>query len=136
MQPANQPTNLSLLDGASPPIHWGHFGIIIATIVLLAGITWMKKPEIFSLNKSSASNKVADANVPHYYPYVAPAPESLVAGANTSDEPGVINEDGSFSPIDMGEVMGASTEDVPLSLETIKISAVVSDNNENIKKYF
>ena len=37
----------------TPPIHWGHFGIIMGTIILLAAVTWMKKPEIFSFEKTN-----------------------------------------------------------------------------------
>ncbi len=118
-----------------PAVHWGHFGIIIATLVLLAGITWMKKPEFFSFNKSISQNEIADANVPHYYPYVAPQAEPLVAGANTNQGPDVINEDGSVSPVDFGQVLGASTQDVNLSPQDVKVKNIL-DSENNIKNYF
>jgi hypothetical protein len=96
----------------------------MSTIVLLSGITFMQKPELFSLNKPAAI--VADANVPKYYAYVQPAEDAqpLVAGASTNQGPSIINEDGSVSPVDMGQVLGASTKDVSLPLSDIKVNSV------------
>ena len=53
----------------NPQIHWGHFGTMMMAMVLLLGMTWMEKPDIFSFQESSPA--VADA--PHYYAYVPPA---------------------------------------------------------------
>jgi hypothetical protein len=59
----------------------------------------------------------------------------LVAGANTNDGPSVINEDGTVSQVDMGEVLGASTEGVVLSLDEVKVNTI-ADSSEAIKNYF
>lgn len=117
------------------PIHWGHFGTIMAAIVLLAGITWMQKPQLFSFKKNQTA--VSNVNIPKYYAYVQPAEDSvpLVAGAATNQGPMIINEDGTVSPVDMGQVLGASTQDVKLSLDDVKV-AVIPDSDQSIKKYF
>lgn len=119
----------------TPPIHWGHFGVITATIILLAAVTWMKKPEIFSFGKTNPAVQYAVQDVPHYYPYVAPPATPLVAGASTNEGPSVINEDGSISPIDMGKVAGASTQDVQLSLDDVKV-ITIPDSQTAIQNYF
>lgn len=107
-------------------IHWGHFGIIILSIVLLAGVTWFQKPEMFSLKKNQ--NIFSGVEVPKYYAYV-PSEEDmtpLVAGATTDQGPSLINEDGSISQVDIGEVLGASTENVVLNLDDIKLKTIPS----------
>jgi hypothetical protein len=118
----------------APHIHWGHFGTIMTAIVLLAGMTWVSKPELFQFNKEVAAS---DASVPHYYAYEA-SPDDikpLVAGATTNPGPQVINDDGSVSPIDVGQVLGASTKDVVLSLDDIKVNEV-SNSQLAAQKYF
>ena len=119
----------------TPPIHWGHIGIIMGTIILLAAVTWMKKPDIFSFEKTNETVQYAAQDVPHYYPYVAPPATPLVAGASTNEGPSVINEDGSISPIDMGKVLGASTQDVQLSLDDVKV-ITIPDSTTAIQNYF
>lgn len=127
-------TNFQSLE-SPPPIHWGHFGAVVMTMVLILGMSWMEKPELFSLKKST-SMLSEDQNVPRYYAYVPPATDSQpeVLGASTNPGPSVINEDGSVSPVDMGEVLGASTKDVVLSLDSVKVNAV-ADSPEAIQKY-
>lgn len=118
----------------SPPIHWGHFGTILAAIVLLLGMTWMKQPQLFSFNKS---RPVADsADVPKYYAYVQPAEDAqpLVAGASTNDGPMLINEDKTVTPINAGDVLGAATSDVTLNVNDIKVKTV-ANSDAAITKY-
>lgn len=95
----------------------------------------MQKPQLFSLKKNQTV--VSGENVPKYYAYVQPAEDSapLVAGATTNPGPSLINEDGTVSPIDMGEVLGASTQDVKLSLDDVKVN-VIADSEQSIKNYF
>src|SRR2546430_245728 len=104
--------NLESTGSSQQAIHWGHFGTILAAIVLLLGLAWMKQPQLFSFKKTSYV--AADHNIPQYYAYVAPPedqPKPAVAGATTNPGPMVINEDGTVSPVDMGQVLGASTQD-------------------------
>ena len=118
---------------SSSPIHWGHFGNIILVIILLGGITFMKKPGMFSLKKPVSAVAV---NAPQYYAYVQAEANAtpLVAGANTNQGPSIINEDGTISPVDMGEVLGASIQNVQLVLADIKVKTV-PDSAEAIEKY-
>lgn len=134
-------TNQEVFDQTTgqPPagISWGNFAIVVVTILLLLGVTFIKKPELFSAKEKKYS--AADyANTPSYYAYVEPAAVPQVAGANTNDGPSVINEDGTVSQagsLDMGAVLGASTQDVELSLDKIKVK-IVADSQPAIKKYF
>jgi len=119
-------------------IHWGHFGVVLTAMVLLLGVSWMKNPELFSFNKTNAQ-PVSEADVPQYYAYVQPPEDTqpLVAGASTNQGPGVISDDGSNNvlPVDnTGQVLGASTQDVQLPLENIKVNPV-ADSDAAIKKY-
>ncbi len=120
-----------------PPIHWGHFGAIFFTIVLLLGVSWFKQPQLFSMEKNYVA--VADANVPHYYAYVAPPEDQMgpmVAGASTNQGPMIIQDDGTVVPVDMEQVLGASTENVVLTLDDVKVPNVIPDSQQAIKKYF
>src|SRR5438105_11502470 len=114
------------------PIHWGHFGAVLGVMVLLLGFSWMQKPDLFAFHKNAVL--VDDANTPHYYAYQAPPAQPLVAGASTDQVPSVINEDGTVSPVDMGRVLGASTQDVQLSLSDVKVKTV-PDSSQAINKY-
>jgi hypothetical protein len=115
-------------------IHWGHFGAIMMVTVLVLGMSWMEKPELFSFKKSISAN---DQNAPHYYAYVPPASgqQPEVLGASTNPGPSVINDDGTVSPVDMGNVLAATTQDVQLSLDNIKVNQV-PDSDAAIMKYF
>lgn len=114
------------------PIHWGHFTIILGSILVLAGFTFMEKPELFKFKKQDLS---LEQNVPKYYAYVADnVPEPLVAGASTNQGPSIINEDGTISQVDMGQVLGASTQNVELSLDDIKVKTI-PDSQEAVEKY-
>jgi hypothetical protein len=125
-------TNLQPAQSTSS-ITWGHFGFIILAMVLVLGMSWMEKPDLFSLKKSS----VADTNVSHYYAYVPPASDQQpeVLGASTNPGPQIINDDGSVSPVDAGEVLAASTQNVQLSLDSVSVNQV-PDSNQAITKYF
>lgn len=133
-------TNQEVLDqetGQAPAgISWGNFAIVVITILLLLGVTYIKKPELFSAKEKKYS--AADyANTPSYYAYVEPSTPQ-VAGANTYEGPSVINEDGTVSQagtLDMGAVLGASTQDVELSLDKIKVKTI-ADSQPAIRKYF
>ncbi len=131
MENINSTTNI---EQAPSPINFGHLGVVMFSLVLLLGLTWLKQPQLFSIKKS---NSVASNSAPKYYAYAQPAGDSMpmVAGANTMDGPSVINEDGSVSQVDMGEVLGASTEGVVLSLDEIKVN-IIPDSTDAIKKYF
>jgi hypothetical protein len=118
----------------NPQIHWGHFGAVMMAMVLVLGMSWMEKPDLFSFKKVSP----AVANVPRYYAYVPPASDQQpeVLGANTNPTgPSLINDDGSVSPVDMGQVLAASTQDVQLSLDGVAVNQV-PDSNDAITKYF
>ena len=105
----------------NPPIHWGHFGVVLLAVGLLGGVTWMTKPsQLFGNQKFEAQQSNAD--IPKYYAYVPteqPVPE--VAGASTLGGVSVINEDGTVLPVDAGEVLAANTQDVQLSYEGIHL---------------
>ena len=120
----------------SPHIHWGHFGTVMGVLVLLIGMTWLSKPELFSFKNNSAV--AADPNTPHYYAYVPAAddlPQPEVLGASTDQGPSIINEDGSVSPADTaGQVLGANTNDPQLSLDSITV-VTVPDSDASIKRY-
>lgn len=122
---------------SSDTIHGGHFGAVLLTAILLLGISWMKNPELFTLHKA-ANLAASDSSVPRYYAYVTPPedlPQPMVAGANTNQGPSIITDDGQVVPIDMGQVLGASTQDVTLSLDDIKVN-VVPDSGAEREKYF
>jgi len=128
-------TNTKILPQDSFQIHWGHFGIIAAALVLILGMSWMEKPGLFDFSKPAAMADAQDA--PRYYAYVTPAedlPQPEVLGASTNQGPSLINEDGSVSPVDMGQVLGAATVDVSLPLDQIKVNTV-SDSPSAINKY-
>lgn len=119
----------------SPSIHWGHFGAVMMVMVLVLGMSWMEKPDLFSLKKNTA---IDNQNAPRYYAYVPPASDRQpeVLGANTQPAgPSVINDDGTVSPVDVGQVLAASTQDVQLSLDSVKVNQV-SDSDVAIAKYF
>ena len=116
-------------------IQWGHFGIIMLAAVLLLGMTWLKNPELLSLNKNK---NLASTQMLHYVPYVPSAedlPQPAVLGASTSDGPQIIGDDGTVHSVDLGQVLGASTKDVQLSLDEIKVNSV-PDSQDAIRKYF
>ncbi len=126
-------TNLEIKN--TEPIHWGHFGVVLGALLLLAGATWMQRPELFAWHKPASNFNLAQ--VPKYYAYVEPAGNSgpMVAGASTNPGPSIINEDGSISQANMGEVLGASTQGVQLSLDSVKVISV-PDSDAAVKKYF
>ncbi len=119
-----------------PHIHWGHFGAIMGAIILLAGMTWVSKPDFLSLKNNSTA--AGNRDVPHYYAYVTPPedqPQPEVLGASTNEGPSIINEDGSVTPVDTtGQVLGASTQDPQISLDSITVNKV-PDSDAAIKKY-
>jgi hypothetical protein len=118
----------------NPPIHWGHFGAVMMAMVLVLGMSWMEKPDLFSFKNNAAAQ---DQNVPHYYAYVPPVSDDQpqVLGASTNPGPQIINDDGSVSPVDAGQVLAASTQDVTLSLDSVQVNQV-PDSNNAITKYF
>jgi hypothetical protein len=126
-------TNTNSLSQNSAQIHWGHFAIVLGAFVLILGMSYMEKPELFNLNKPAV---VAD-DAPHYYAYVTPAedlPQPEVLGASTNQGPSLINEDGTVSPVDMGQVLGAATQDVTLPLDDFKV-VTVPNTTQTINKY-
>ncbi|HVY68091.1 MAG TPA: hypothetical protein VHA30_04335 [Patescibacteria group bacterium] len=119
-----------------PQVSWAHFGVVLIAVALLGGVTLLQRPEFFLRPQASQSEAAADT--PHYYAYVTPAEDqlpALVAGASTDQGPSLINEDGTVSPVDMGEVLGASTADVQLDPSSVKAAAVVPDSDAAVKKY-
>jgi len=126
--------NTTLETSVDQSIHWGHFGAIMMVMVLVLGMSFMEKPELFSFKKNIAAE---DQNTPHYYAYVPPASNQQpeVLGASTNPGPSVINDDGTVSPVDMGNVLAASTQDIQLSLDNVKVNQV-PDSNAAIMKYF
>lgn len=120
------------------PVNWGHFRVVLAVVVLLLGVTYLKQPQLFNFKKAPVV--ADDPNVPHYYAYVPSAedqqPEVLGASTDpTASGPMIINDDGSVAPVDMGQVLAANTQDVSLSLDSVKVSAV-ADSPAAISKYF
>ena len=134
MQSAYSNQNLEI----EPHVHLGHFFTVMSVAVLLLGISWMKDPGLFRTKKSLpiAAN---EQDVPHYYAYVTPSedlPGPQVAGANTQGQgPSIINEDGSVTRIDLGQVLGASTENTLLPLDKIFVKEV-PDSEPAIRQYF
>jgi hypothetical protein len=129
----NQFADSQIQTQVAPPIHWGHFGAIMMVMVLVLGMSWMEKPDLFSFKKNIAAD---DQNVPHYYAYVQPTQDTQpqVLGANTNPGPSIINDDGTVSPVDAGMVLAASTQDVRLSPDQIKVNSI-SDSTDAIQKY-
>jgi hypothetical protein len=118
-----------------PSIHFGHFGIVMLAAILLLGISWMKNPALFVLHPVS---QTADADAPHYVAYVTPPedlPQPAVLGASTNEGPSIIQDDGTVVPVDMGQVLAASTQGVQLSLNDIKVNAV-PESSAAVQKYF
>ncbi len=115
-------------------VSYGNLAVVFFALVLLLGLTWLKQPQLFSLKHTAVLN---NADVPKYYAYVQPAEDAipLVAGANTNDGPSVINEDGTVSNVDMGQVLGVSTQDVNLSLDSLKVSTI-PDSQGSVEEYF
>ncbi len=124
-------------------IHWGHFRAILFVAVLLLGVAWLKNPQLFSVFSRSKNSAVADAaNVPQYYPYVpSPADQQAevlgasIASTTVPSGPMIINEDGSVTPaLTDGQVLAASTQDVTLSLDDVKVNQV-PDSQATIQNY-
>ncbi len=132
----NYPESQNLSLSAKAPIHWGHFGVIMMTAVLLLGLSWFEKPQLFDFHKSQ---DVADnSDVPRYYPYVAPSQDQVqpqVLGASTDQGPEIIGDDGTVQPVDLGEVLGASTQGVVLSTADVKVNTI-PDSAMAITNYF
>lgn len=117
--------------------HFGHLSLVLVVAVTLGLITLMKNPSLlFFKQKSPAAQSV---NVPRYYAYVPPPEDTapLVAGASTNNGgPSIINEDGTISPvINLGEVLGVSTEDFDSNLDAINVNTV-PDSEETIRQYW
>lgn len=124
-------------DQAPASIHFGHLGLIMFAALVLLGITWMKNPALFSFKKNQSA-VLTDANVPRYYPYTPPPEDQQpqVLGASTEPQgPSIIQDDGTVVPVDMSQVLGASTQGVQLSLDGVKVNAV-AESAEAVKKYF
>ena len=121
------------------PVHWGHFRAIFFVAILLLGFAWLKNPQLFSSIRFSKVAPVADAqDVPRYVPYV-PSPDDVqpqVLGATTEPSgPMIINEDGSVTPaLTQGQVLAASTNNVVLSLNDVKVNQV-PDSQVAIQNY-
>jgi hypothetical protein len=117
-----------------PPIHWGHFGFIVLAMFLLLGMSWMEKPDLFSLKKNLLAS---DSSAPEYYAYVPPATDQQpeVLGASTDPGPSLINDDGTVAPVNAGEVLGAATQDVQLSLDSVSVKQI-PDSGDAITNYF
>lgn len=120
--------------------HTGHLKAVLMVAVLLLGISWMKNPQLFSVFKNQKAPSVAaTADMPRYYAYVTPSEytQPMVAGASTQAQgPMIINEDGSVSSVsDVGQVLGASTENIQLSLDQIQVKEI-PDSDAAIKQYF
>jgi hypothetical protein len=119
-----------------PSIHFGHLGIIALSVFLLLGFSYMEKPQLFSFKKTNTA--LADANIPHYYPYVTPAadqPQPEVLGASTDQGPQIIGDDGTVQSVSLGQVLAASTDGVQLSLDSVQVNTV-PDSAAAIQQYF
>jgi hypothetical protein len=84
------------------------------------------------------TQNLASVGMLHYVPYVPSAadlPQPAVLGASTSDGPQIIGDDGTVAPVNMGQVLGASTQGVQLSPSDIKVNSV-PDSSHAIQKYF
>jgi hypothetical protein len=132
--------NTNLIKPREESFHFGHIKPVLLVALVLLGISWMKNPELFKfLSAGKTSATIANADAPRYYAYVAPAEFSqpMVAGTSTEPQgPSIINEDGSVTPIkDMGQVLGASTQNVVVSLTGIAVNEI-PDGDQAIKKYF
>ncbi|MDR3642088.1 MAG: hypothetical protein P4L74_00475 [Candidatus Doudnabacteria bacterium] len=116
-------------------IQWGHFGIIMFAVILLFGAAYLEKPQLFDFHKAQT---LAEAGLPHYVPYVPSAedlPQPAVLGASTDQGPQIIGDDGKVAPVNVGQVLGASTQGVQLSLSDIKVNSI-PDSAGSVKQYF
>ena len=102
--------NINFQNQNTQQINWGHFGVIMLMMVLVLGMSWMEKPDLFNFTKSSELLST-NQNVPHYYAYAAPVGDTRpeVLGANTNPGPNGINDNGSVSPVDAVQVLAAAT---------------------------
>src|SRR5574340_905408 len=119
-------SNLQLPGPTDNTFNFSHLGIIILAAAALVGLSWMKNPAVFSVKKNIVP--IAATDVPRYYAYEVPAEYQnmgMVAGASTQNSgPSIINEDGTITQVDLGQVLGASTENVQLSLDEIAVSEI------------
>ncbi len=120
-------------------LHLGHFSLVLSVAVLLLGISWMKNPQLFAVLQFHQSDaQTASADAPRYYAYVTPPedqPQPAVLGASTNQGPSIIQDDGTVVPVDMGQVLAASTQGVALSLDDIKVNQV-PDSDADAQTYF
>ncbi len=118
--------------------HFGHLKAVFFVAVLLFGVSWLRDPNLFNAFVKTRANQIAGADVPRYYAYVPPPqdqPMPVVAGASTDQGPSIINEDGSVVPVSsLGQVLGANTAEINLSLDSIKVSEV-PDSRAALDKY-
>ncbi len=132
----NLETNPNLLPSDNS-LHLGHLASVFFVALFLLSVTWFKQPELFNFSKHKQT--VSSANLPKYYAYETPAElnQPLVAGASTAGQgPMIIGEDGSLNPaVDLGEVLGISSEDYNLSLNHIKIFQTVPATPANQQAY-
>jgi hypothetical protein len=117
-------------------LHFGHLGLVALVAVVLLGMTWLRDPELFSFKQTAAEQ--ASTEAPAYYAYVPDAADvaPVVLGDTTMPEgPSVINEDGSISSVaDLGEVLGANTQDIELSMDAIRVRTT-PDTSGSVEAY-
>lgn len=128
---------MNLTETNKEQFSFHHIGLIFGVAVLLLGVSWMKNPDLFNVFDGS-SNQDISVNIPQYYAYETPAEynQPLVAGASTENQgPMILNEDGSLAPaVDGGDVLGFSTEDVKLDLDSVKVR-IVANSTDSYKQY-
>lgn len=126
-------TNTSDIRSVVTP---SQIALIVVAVIALLGMTWLKRPELFSF---AATKTAADSelNLPRYYAYEPSAEDAIpmVAGASTEAAgPSIINEDGSITPaVELGDVLGANIS-VALPLEQVRVTEV-SDTQDAIAEY-
>jgi hypothetical protein len=125
-------TNQNNFSSQTSQIHFGHFALIVFTAAVLLFFSWMKNPQMFSFKSKVEAEKI---DVAYYkYPETASVNSPQVAGASTVPEgPGILNEDGSVSPVlDLGKVLGASTDQVSASTQGIEVKTYPDTENSAV----
>lgn len=110
---------------------------MLAVFFLLSGMLALRSPEVFTkLLKNNENNQKKVSELIHYYPYQAPEQPQVLGATSIPDGPSIIGDDGTIQSVaDMGEVLGASTEDLDLNLDNIKIKNSANTDKQSIQKY-
>ena len=111
----------------------GHVSAIAIAVVAIGGLLTIQNWK--SVKGMFEQTAVAKQEGGLYYAYQAPVTPSVLGADTAPDGPGVINEDGTVSPLSsFGEVLGATSDTPNINLDDIKVSTVTG-TPENLRTY-